>query len=57
MRRIEMVALRKDVERKVGEDLARSLGHPGVVVRVAAAAEREVDGLCKVAQAVEAERR
>src|SRR5206468_239185 len=51
--RIEVMALLEHVEGEVGEDLARSVGHPPVVVGVAPAAKREVNGLLEGPQAVE----
>jgi hypothetical protein len=55
VRWVEMVALLEHVEREVAEDLARSVGHPAVVVRVAPTAKREVDGPLERPQAVEVE--
>ena len=43
VRRVEVMALRKGLDREVREDLAQPVGHPAEVVRVASAAEGEVD--------------
>src|SRR5687768_6885778 len=43
MRWVEVVSLGESLDREVGEDRGQAIGHPGVVVGVAAAPEREVD--------------
>jgi hypothetical protein len=43
VRRIEVMAPGKDLEREVREDLSEPVGHPRVVVRVAPTAQSEVD--------------
>src|SRR5258708_38877809 len=52
-----MVALVEYLEREVREDRTRSLSHPAVIVRIAPAAKREVDGLLERTQVVEVESR
>src|SRR5437870_436179 len=42
MRRVEVVTLGERLDREVGEDRGKPIGHPGVVVGVAATAEREI---------------
>src|SRR6266511_6434945 len=43
VRRVEMVAVIEDVEREVREDAGEARGDPGKVVRIAAAAQGEID--------------
>ena len=52
---VEMVALRKPLEREVGEDRSEPSGHSAVVVGVAEAAEREVDRTIEGSQGSEVE--
>src|SRR6185295_11580658 len=50
MRGVEVMSLVEDLEREVGEDPARSLGHTTEVARIAPRLEREVDRLLERAQ-------
>ncbi len=52
MRRVEVVVPLEDLEREVREDAVEPLRDFAVLVRVAQAAEREVDGLLEAAQRV-----
>ncbi len=57
VRWVKVVTLVEYLESEMREDRARSLGHPAVVIGVAPAAQREVDGPLEGAQAVEVESR
>ena len=55
VRRVEVVTFGERLDREVGEDLRQPIRHPTVVVRIAAAAEREVHGPIERPQCVEVE--
>jgi hypothetical protein len=55
MRRVEVVSFGESLDREVGEDGGQAVGHPSVVVGVAAAAEREVDRAVEFPQHINVE--
>ena len=53
VRRVEVVAFLEHFEREVGEHASEALGDPRVMVGIAEAAEREIDGTLEPAKRVE----